>query len=340
MPEIPEEYQRVREHQVEAIVYKHLSNLSSLSNFFFAEAYPCATLLSVISARIHVDRNHVKVSGDPLAFGETDIEVIAKIDRAAGGPTRVGLLIEIKVDARQTEDQGLRYRARALHRQTAGSWDDFRCVLVAPLRYLESAYPLNDSEAAGWNKLIALEDISRVLKRTNTGTNDSRLIDEAVLPSNSWNKPIPSAARFWQDRSRMQRALYPDVPIFINRQQGAGINVWPSFYENQLASNRNDPRRKRVQIVHSGKSHVALFIKKVKYVEFETAVRPLLTTTIRIGAPGTTWQSVRIAVPEVDPMGTVEGQLAALEGVLKAARELYGFFLENEAVLMSVRTFK
>src|ERR1700692_2959568 len=100
MPEIPEEYQRVREHQVEAIVYKHLSNLSSLSNFFFAEAYPRATLLSVISDRIHVDRNHVKVSGDPLAFGETDIEVIAKIDPAGGGPTRVGLLIEIKVDAR------------------------------------------------------------------------------------------------------------------------------------------------------------------------------------------------------------------------------------------------
>jgi hypothetical protein len=36
MPEIPAEYQRVREHQVEAIIYKHLSILSSLSNLSLA----------------------------------------------------------------------------------------------------------------------------------------------------------------------------------------------------------------------------------------------------------------------------------------------------------------
>ncbi len=329
MPEIREEYQRVREHQVEAIVHKHLSNLSSLSNFFFAEAYPRATLLSVISTQIHVDRNHVKASGDPLAFGETDIEIVAEID--VEGATRVGLLVEIKVDAPQMESQGLRYGARALHRQTAGSWKDFRCVLVAPQRYLESAYPLNDFEAAGWHKLIALEDVSKVLKRTHDGMNDSRLIDEAVLPSNSWNKPIPEAVQFWRDVSRMQRALYPTVPFFDSSQQGARLNVWPSFYENQLASNRNNPRRKRVQIVLSSFSHVALFIKNVRYVEFEAAVRPLLTTTIKIGAPRTAWQSVRILVPELDPLGTVEGQLDALDCVFKAAQELYEFFLENEA---------
>jgi hypothetical protein len=64
---------------------------------------------------------------------------------------------------------------------------------------------------------------------TEAGRQDALLLDEAVLPSNSWNRPIPAAAQFWQNLSRFQRALYPDVPIFINRQ--------PSFYENQLASN-------------------------------------------------------------------------------------------------------
>src|SRR6266404_1147135 len=233
------------------------------------------------------------------------------------------------------ESHGLRYGARALHRQTAGSWKDFRCVLVAPQRYLESAYPLNDFEAAGWHKLIALEDVSKVLKRTHDGMNDSRLIDEAVLPSNSWNKPIPEAVQFWRDVSRMQRALYPTVPFFDSSQQGARLNVWPSFYENQLASNRNNPRRKRVQIVLSSFSHVALFIKNVRYVEFEAAVRPLLTTTIKIGAPRTAWQSVRILVPELDPLGTVEGQLDALDCVFKAAQELYEFFLESVRTLQA-----
>jgi hypothetical protein len=340
MPEIPEQYQRIREHQVEAIINRHLSGLSPLSRFFFAEAYPFAKLSSIISTQIHVDRNHVHVSGDVLAFGETDIEVIAEIDSAAGETARVALLIEIKIDARQTENQGLRYRARALHRQSVGSWKDFRCVLVAPLRYLESAYPLNDFEEAGWHMLIALEDVSRALKRTVAETDDSRLIDEAVLPSNFWNRPVPEAAQFWNDVSRLQRALYPDVPLFNSSQQGAGVNVWPSFYENQLARNRNNPRRKRVQIVLSGNSHVALFIKNVKYVEFETAVRPLLTAAKQMGAPGTAWQSVRTLVLKIDPLRTVEEQLDALDCVFKAARELYEFFLENETVLLGVRTFK
>jgi hypothetical protein len=140
---------------------------------------------------------------------------------------------------------------------------------------------------------------------------------------------------------RLSRATWQtDVPVFINRQKGAGKFVWPSFYENQLAGNRNDPRRKRVQIVHSGTTHVALYIKNVKYDDFENAVKPLAGNGIKLGSSGTAWQSVRISVPLVDPTQPLEGQTSALDHVFVAARELYSFFLRNESTLLGLKTFK
>jgi hypothetical protein len=317
-----------------------MSTVSPLSRSLFQEFFPGSDLVEIDEATLHVDRDHRSASGDPLAYGETDIEVIATCNTPERVTACLALLIETKVDARQTENQGPRYRARAEYRKKTGSWDDYKSVLVAPQRYLESAYPLDDFRDDGWDHVLALEDISKILKRTEAGSFDSTVIDQAVEPINAWNKPIPDAAQFWSDLSRFQRALYPDVPIFINRQQGAGISVWPSFYEDQLANNRREVRRKRVQIVHSGKAHVALYIKKVKFADFEPIVRPLLKDSIQLGAPGTSWQSVKIDVPRVDPLVPIDSQLEALDKVFQAVRELYDFFIENEKALLSVRTFK
>ncbi len=98
--------------------------------------------------------------------------------------------------------------------------------------------------------------------------------------------------------------------------------------------------QKRVQIAHSGKVHVALFIKKVKAEAFSPIVQPLLEGGIHIGGPGETWQSVRISVPEVDPQLGLETQIEALSEVFDAARCLYDFFLKHEAALLSIPTFK
>src|SRR5260370_13087952 len=340
MADVPEAYQRIRESRVESIIKKHLAVVSPLSRFLFEETFPEANLVAVSEAKLHVDRDHRNASGDPLAYGETDIEITAVCDFQARANVRLALVIETKVDARQAEYQGLRYRARAEYRKQIGSWDDFRSVLVAPRRYLESAYPLDDFHNAGWDHLLALEDISKILKRTEAGSFDSTVINQAVEPTNAWNKPISGAAQFWNDLSRFQRALYPDVPIFINRQQGAGIFVWPSFYENQLANNPRELRRKRVQIVHSGKTHVALYIKNMKFADFSPVVQPLLKDGIQIGTPGTAWQSVNAKVPLVDPQVPLDNQLEALDKVFEAVGELYDFFIQNEKALLCLRAFK
>lgn len=340
MIDIPEPYRRILESRVDSILHQYLSFSSPLAHWLFKEVFPRNSLLSIESAQRHVYRDHRRDFENPLAFGETDIEIIAALESPQGHVTRTGLLIETKVDARQMPDQGLRYRARAQHRAQAGNWHQFRCVLTAPKSYLESAYPLGDFDDAGWDTLVALQDIAKVLARTANGLADATVLNQATEPTNAWNKPLPGVSQFWSDLSKFQRAVYPDVPIFINRQQGAGIFVWPSFFENQLASNSREIRRKRVQIVHSGKTHVALFIKKVHFAEFAVATRMLLDEGIEIGDPGGSWQSVRIAVPYVDPQITVESQIDALDRVFEAARRLFDFFIRNEPVLLEIPTFK
>ncbi len=340
MTVIPEAYQRILEHRVESIVARQLSSIGPMARWLFYIAFSSDQLSMIESVTTHVDRDHRPDSGDPLAYGETDIEVIGRIPLAGASAKKVGLLVEMKVDARQGKNQGLRYQARALHRQRSGCWDDFRCVLVAPQGYLENAYPLSDHEDAGWDSAVSLEEVGQRLRRIPNGEEDATVVIQSTQAANSWNKPIPEAAQFWRDLARFQRAIYPDVPIFINRQQGAGLFVWPSFYENQLASNPHAIRRKRVQIVHSGKTHVALFIKKVKAGAFDPVVRPLLGEGIRIGDPGGAWQSLRISVPYVNPQQPLETQVDAISNVFGAARRLYDFFLKHEDTLLRIPTFK
>lgn len=336
MSDIPEAYLRVRERRIEKIVKQYLSTVSPLSSWLIGELFPAAEPNSIESAELHVDLDHRAESGDPLAYGETDIEIIATVMLPTNRILRVGLLIEMKVDARQMEKQGLRYRARAAYRKQTGSWDAFQCILVAPKRYLENAYPMDDFHEAGWNRLVALQDVARVLNGIDGASEDAIVLNQATDATNAWNQPIPATVKFYRDLSLFQRVVYPDVPISINRQRGAGVSVWPSFFENQLAKNRDAIRRKRVQIVHSGKTHVALYIKKVQFKEFELVVRPFLENAINIGAPGKTWQSVRIEVPYVNPQLPLDEQAENLDQVFLAAKQLYDFFVRHEAGLLRI----
>jgi hypothetical protein len=297
-----------------------------------------AKLVAVESCELHRTYDHRQASNNPLAFGENDIEVVATIQRTGSSPTKVGLLIEDKVDARQAMNQGERYRARAEFRVQHGSWEEFKCVLVAPQKYLDSAYPESDIGDNGWDYLVSFEDIATCLKNDRAPARDIDTIVGATLLANSWNKPIPEAVQFWKDLSLFQRAFHPDVPLFASPQQGARINVWPSFFENQLRNNKREARRKRIQLVHSGKRHVSLFVKNVAYRDFVPVAQPLLEPGMSIGAEGKTWQSIQMQVPEIDPLAGVQSQAERLDEVFKAVRRLYDFFQRNEAALLGVPT--
>lgn len=336
MSDIPSEFQRITEEHVDAILYGHLCKRSGLAIWLFSKAFRHGKLIEIKRCELHRTYDHRAASNDPLAFGENDIEIIATIQKSGSALSTVGLLIEDKVDARQAVNQGERYRARAAFGIRKGSWDDVKCLLVAPQKYLDSAYPDGDVGDSGWDKLISFEDIAACLKSYGAPTREVDTIVNATLLANSWNRPVPEAVQFWKDLKLFQRAFYPEVPIFASPQQGARVNVWPSFFENQLRNNRHDIQRRRIQLVHSGKRHVSLFVKNVAYRDFRPVALALIEPGMNIGAEGKTWQSIQIQVPEVNPLLSVQSQANRLDEVFKAARRLFDFFEANHVALLGV----
>jgi hypothetical protein len=340
MRDIPSEFQRITEQHVDAILHRHLGQKSSLAIWLFGRVFRQSKLVAIKRCELRRTYDHRQASNNPLAFGENDVEVVATIQRTGSSEATVGLLIEDKVDARQAMSQGERYRARAEFRLRDGSWEEFKCLLIAPQKYLDNAYPDGDVGNSGWDNLISLEDIASCLKNDRAPIRDIDTIANATLLANSWNKPIPEAVQFWKDLSLFQRAFHPQVPMFASPQQGARINVWPAFFENQLRNNKHDIRRKRIQLVHSGKRHVSLFVKNVAYRDFCHVAQPLLEPGMSIGAEGKTWQSIQIRVPEIDPLVSVQSQADRLDEVFTAARLLYDFFEKHNAPLLGVPVSK
>jgi hypothetical protein len=333
---IPEEYRRVLEERVDATMVRHSSSVDGFTSWLFGIAFGGRKLLAVESVTAHKHRDFRVLSGDKLAYGETDIELVARLETPDGRQITSALLIEDKVDAREMPAQGLRYQARARHERSIGSWQEYACVLLAPQSYLDSHYPLGDSKQSGWDHLLSLEDVAAQIPDSA----DAGVLLEAAQAANSWNKPIPAAVQFWEDFRQFGRARYSTVPVFVDTQQGSRVGgVWPSFYDNQLRRNSHEPRRKRVQIVHMDTAdYVCLFIKKVDFGAFAAAVNLILEQGMTVAPPGTSWQSIRIQTGRVNPLQPLDLQITTLNKVFEAARRFYEFYLSHENAFLGIST--
>lgn len=337
MPIIPEEYRRVLEDRVDAIMERHSSSIHGLTSWLFGIAFGDRRLLAIESARRPKYQDFRALSGDELAHGQTDVEVVARLETLESRQiSRTALLIEDKVDAREMPKQGLRYQARARYQRSIGSWHDFACVLLAPQSYLDSHYPLGNAKQSGWDKLLSLEDVAAQIPDST----DANALREAAQAANSWNKPIPAAVQFWEDFRQFGCTHYSAVPVFVDAQQGSRVGgVWPSFYDNQLRRNSQEPRRKRVQIVHMDTAdYVCLFIKKVEFGAFRAFALPVLEEGMTVAPPGTSWQSIRITTGPVDPLQPLGSQIATLNKVFQAAQRLYEFYLNHETTFLGIPT--
>jgi hypothetical protein len=273
MAEIPDEFRRVLEKRIDEILQRHLSAPSHTARVLFSEMFGSCDLRSIERARLPQYCDYREDSGDPLAHGQTDIEVVAHAIAGGHQEQRLALLIENKVDSGQMAKQGLRYRARAQYRQQLGDWDDFRCALIAPRSYLDAAYSVVNHRDHGWDGLVSYEDVAEMLKKEAQGRVDADILLEATTSANTWNKPIPSAVQFWVNYEAFGRSRFPDIPVLAKTERGSRIGgVWPSFYDPQLRANRSRPERKRVQIVHMDTAtYVCLFLKKVSFSQRELA---------------------------------------------------------------------
>lgn len=336
MQTIPEEYRRVLEARVDAIVVKHSSSVNALTSWMFEIAFGGCKLLSIEGARPLKLVDHRASSGDILAYGQTDVEVVASLETPDGQRTKAALLIEDKVDAREMTKQGLRYQARARHELLIGSWQTYACVLIAPQSYLDSHYPFGNSKKFGWDYALSFEDMAtRIPDSIDVAT-----LIEATQSSNSWNKPIPAAVQFWEDFRQFGDTHWSTVPVFVNTQRGSKVRgVWPSFYENQLKGNTREPSRKRVKIVHMDTAdYVSLFIIRVEIGTFAATVNPILEEGMTVAPAGTSWQSIRIKTGPVDPLQPLDIQITTLNKVFETAKLFYEFFLSHENKFLSILT--
>ena len=335
MSEIPKEYRRILEQDVDNILRKHLSSFNSFSCWFFSKVFSGGCLLSITSVKLNVEKDFRKAYDNPMAYGETDVEVIGIISQVQIS-RRVAILIEDKVDADQMPYQGLRYKARAECDKQAGSWADYRCILIGPRSYLDSKYPDGDHDNDAWDAVLSLEEIASGLLSINKL--DANKLIAATQTANSWNKPIPSAVKFWKDYAVFQHDYYPSIPVFIKTTRGSRAGgVWPSFFDDSLRNNSTRPKRKRVQIVHMDtSSYVTLFIKKVAYESFEKAVIGIIEPDMNFGKPGGSWQSIQIPVSNIDVLQPLDIQRKQLNEVFMAAKRLFDFYLKYEDTFLSI----
>lgn len=326
---------RVLESDIDSIFEKHFSKVGALSIWLFSKFYGDHCKLSSSLAKKNVHNNFTLLSGDSLAYGETDVEVLGVLEGAAQIKHHA-ILIENKVDSDQMPNQGLRYQARARFMVNSGKWQKSSCILVAPQKYLDSQYPRGGSEVDGWDALVSLETIADVL--VSTAKSDANVLRQATTKSNSSNEPIPAAVDFWHKYENYQRSKHPDVLLFLKSTKGSKAGgVWPSFYDSLLRDDKSKPDLKRVQVVHIDTSnYVTLFIKKVNYADFKIVVDPILDSSMRFGKPAKSWQSVQLPVPSIDVQYSFEEQKEAVDAVFLAAEHMYNFFKANQAAFMSI----
>lgn len=339
MSEIPSEFKRIVEADIDKIFEQRLSEISSFTDWFFTTAYGTSCEVIEASAKKNVHNDFRVASGDSFAYGETDVEAQGLI---GNGTKRkpAALLIENKVDSDQMPKQGLRYQARAQHQIRKRKWSDSRCVLVGPASYLASQYPLGGYGTDGWDAMISFEDVASALEPISK--EESSILIKATATANTHNKRIPAAMQFWNDYENYQREQHPDILLFLKSTKGSGAGgVWPSFYDNELRANKSAPHRKRIQVVHMDtNTYVSLYVKKVNFGDFRQTLAPIMDTDMRFAKPGGSWQSIQIPVPAVNVLEPFNDQKEAADQIFKAAELMFGFFIEHEVILMEIPILK
>jgi hypothetical protein len=138
---------------------------------------------------------------------------------------------------------------------------------------------------------------------------------------------------FWEEVKEYQLEKWPNVQMtFSGPRTGPPSKVWSYFYKDKIQN------KLRFEITWSGDEHVALFDKKVeRYTDFCQAVEPILSDPIRMGDRGTSWQSVKIIVPPIDPEKPIQDQTNILDEVFSAAEKLYEFYRKHATKLLLLK---
>jgi hypothetical protein len=323
---------RILEAEVDQLLARQLRTNPMFAYSLFSRSFasePLSVNVIKVETNVHVDRR--QISGNPLAYGENDVEVIAEVTENDGKKRRLALLIENKISAPLMEDQGRRYGVRGLDRSHAGDWADYRCMFVAPRDRISQLYPTKNYSKAGWDVVLDFEQLAEILYSPND-SQDAQLLLDATVRENCILEPILEAVKFWEEYEAY--AHQADLPVKVRSEQGSRAGgVWPSFYDDDFRKSKI-VNRKRIQIVHiDNAGRVVLFLKRVNPNDFENVIRPLLIKPLELTKPGTSWQGILVHVPPIDPCRPIVDQCKNLDLAFEAVKLLHLFFLRHQGVI-------
>lgn len=159
-------------------------------------------------------------------LGESDITVVLQI-----GDTRVGLLIEDKVDAIAMPDQHLRYRKRGERGVNKGKYDTFDIFILCPGKYYA-----NNSEAPKYEHYLSYERI----KDYFDGKDDviskvrSQQLGQAIERAKKPAETIVNEAAnlFLNKYKAFQKQYYPELDLRTSEKS----NGWWPHYSTRLGA--------------------------------------------------------------------------------------------------------
>ena len=131
--------------------------------------------------------------------GETDVEIILKT-----GETKVGLLIEDKIDAVAQPEQSSRYKIRADRAVVEGKYSSYYIFIVAPLKYLDG-----NKEASKYEYRVSYEEILAVTKDAF----EKAIVEKALDESKHGYVPVEdrNVTEFWNHIYDYVEEHFPDT---------------------------------------------------------------------------------------------------------------------------------
>lgn len=153
-------------------------------------------------------------------LGESDITVILQI-----GETRVGLLIEDKVDAIAMPDQHSRYIKRGQRGIEKGKYDAFRIFIFCPDKYYR-----NNSEAPKYEHFISYEEFKTYFdgKDETISKVRSQQLAQAIKRAKKPAGTIVNEAAnlFFNKYKAYQKQYYPELDLRTSEKSNGW---WPHF---------------------------------------------------------------------------------------------------------------
>ncbi len=266
--------------------------------------------------------------------GEADLIVLLNAGRRNGDTVKVAVLIEDKINASFQPYQSDRYQQRGKEGVSAGKWDVFVTVLVAPSAYIRVPH--------GFDAAISLEQIKEWICPNDFARRDFKVakINEAIQKKNSTGVQIVDEAM------TAFRHSYFDYLQMFNVRRGTDFTMrapGPTYYGDTWFQLKSATLPAWAEVRHMAPNgNIEISFKETEFSK-AAALSEVLESDMNLIATGKYKQhvTIRLPVPPIPAFDSFERDQPKIEAALLSAERLWQLYqgrrAEFEAILMPAR---